>query len=73
MKAIKIKVKFIFGDWKEVSEEQARRFVNHVLNGAVAIPINERAEYINRNMLMGCTVSELMQGEQERRTPCDKS
>lgn len=54
---MKIEVKSLFTGWHEVSAEQARRFVSHIMDGATGL--KNPAEYIENNRLRGCTIAEL--------------
>jgi len=57
-----IKIKAWFGDWKEVDEEQAKRFVKHLMTGIVTTSdINKKIEMIEGKHLQGITVRELLQ------------
>lgn len=56
-----IKIKAFFGDWKEVDEEQAKRFVKYLMEGIVISDINKKIEIIEGKHLQGITVRELLQ------------
>lgn len=58
-----IEVKPIYGGWKEVTEEQAKEFVLHIIKNQNAIKPSKINEYINKNKLRGITVEELLKGE----------
>lgn len=55
-----IQVKSLFTGWHTVTEEQARRFVLHIMNNSTAL--KNPVEYIEQNRLRGCTVAELLKG-----------
>ncbi|NMB98302.1 MAG: hypothetical protein GYA02_17130 [Clostridiaceae bacterium] len=57
-----IKVKAFFGDWKEVNEEQARKFIKHMLNGITTVSnFEKKITMIEGKHLQGITVKELLQ------------
>lgn len=58
---MKIEVKTYFNGWKEVSKEQAKKFVLHIIRNASAIKPEETNDYINQNRLRGITVEELLE------------
>lgn len=59
MKDQKIEIKSLFTDWHEVSEEQARRYVRHLLRSLPMIAKDKKTEWIEQNRLRGITVNEL--------------
>lgn len=50
----------IYGGWREVTKEQAKEFVLHIIKHASAIKPSEINNYINKNKLRGITVEELL-------------
>ena len=66
-----IQIKFIFSDWKEVTKEQAKKFVESLLNSGMTCPAIKKCEhsdtatpklykYIESNYLKGITVEKLL-------------
>ena len=58
---MKIEVKTFYNGWKEVSKEQAKQFVLHIIRNASAIKEEEINDYINKNKLRGITVEKLLE------------
>lgn len=58
---MKIEVKTFYNGWKEVSKEQAKQFVLHIIRGISAIKEEEINDYINKNKLRGITVEKLLE------------
>lgn len=56
----RIEFKTFFNGWKEVSKEQAKELVLHIIRHASAIKPSEINDYINKNKLRGITVEELL-------------
>lgn len=54
-----IEVKTFFHDWKEVSKEQAQRWVKYILNSGNA-PIEQRKEWL-KERIKGIELKELME------------
>lgn len=55
-----IEIKRPITGWHKVSKDEAKRFVLFLLDNTPAIPSSAKVEYINRNMLRGITVQELI-------------
>lgn len=55
-----IEIKKIITGWHEASKDEAKRYVLFLLDHITAIPSSAKVEYINRNMLRGITVQELI-------------
>lgn len=66
-----IQIKFIYSDWREVSKEQAKEFVENLLKSGITCndigkcESNDTAlpklyKYIERNYLKGITIEELL-------------
>lgn len=58
-------IKAIYGDWREVTKEQAKEFVDFLLRHCQAVHPNELPKYINENKIKGITVEELLKGDDE--------
>jgi len=54
-----IEIKSFFTGWHKTDKETARRFCRHMIQGAVAIPQNKKAQWIEGKYLRGITVAEL--------------
>lgn len=48
-----LEIKTFFGDWKEVTKEQAEMFYEHFLEHATAVAWNDRHDYFNKNHIRG--------------------
>lgn len=68
---MKIEIKPIYGDWKEVTKEQAKEFIEHVLSSGITcydikkserkdIAIPKLHKYVERTYLRGITIGELL-------------
>lgn len=68
---MKIEIKGIFSDWKEVTKEQAKEFIENVLSSGITCSDIKKCEsketaipklykYIERTHLRGITVEELL-------------
>lgn len=57
---VSIEVKSLFTGWHTVTDEQARRFVLHIMNNSTAL--KNPVGYIEQNRLRGCTVAQLLKG-----------
>lgn len=55
-----IKIKAFFGDWKEVSREQAQRFVRVLYSGMTACNHEKKVKLIEANHLQGISFDDLM-------------
>ena len=55
-----IKIKAWFGDWKDATPEQTRRFWLTWSRGAQALKEKEKAAVFEKKHLRGATVAELM-------------
>ena len=55
-----IEIKAHFSGWHEVDIETARRFVRHMYNGMLAMPIERRAAYIDEKHIRGCKTQDLL-------------
>lgn len=55
-----IEIKRPITGWQEVGRDEAKRYVLFLLDNTQAIPSSAKVEYINRNMLRGITVQELL-------------
>lgn len=62
-----IEVKAPYSGWKEVTREQAKRWVEAMQDGMVAIPQDEQEEYFDTHLLRGVTYKELMKDENEEK------
>lgn len=55
-----IEIKRPITGWHKVSQDEAKRYVLHMMGNITAIPSSAKVEYINHNMLRGITVQELI-------------
>ena len=55
-----IEIKRPITGWHKVSQDEAKRYALHMMDNITAIPSSAKVEYINRNMLRGITVQELI-------------
>ena len=62
MNKMNIKIKAWFGDWKDATREQARRFWLTWSRGAHGLKEEEKAAVFEQKHLRGATVAELMKG-----------
>lgn len=60
-----IEVKAPYSGWKEVTREQAKRWVEAMQDGMVAVPQDEQENYFDTHLLRGITYKELMEGADE--------
>ena len=48
-----LEIKTLFGDWKEVTKEQAEMFYEHFFEHATAVAWNDRHDYFNKHHIRG--------------------
>jgi len=53
-----IQIKAFFGDWKEVTKDEAKKFVRKLESGMMC-KTKKKIEIINKNYLRGITYEEL--------------
>jgi len=53
-----IQIKAFFGDWKEVTKDEAKKFVRNLESGMMC-KTKKKIEIINKNHLRGITYEEL--------------
>lgn len=70
-----IEIKSIFSDWKEVSKEQAKEYVEYILSSGITCYGIKKCEnndtallklhkYIEKTKLRGITIKELLGGDE---------
>lgn len=60
MKNDTVLVKTLFGNWKEVTKEQAKDYIEHRLYNLSCFHKKDTFNYINENILNGIKVEELI-------------
>lgn len=50
---IMIEIKFLFGDWKEATKEEAEKFYRTFQEGSAAIKTEDKQEYFNKHHIRG--------------------
>lgn len=48
-----IEIKFLFGDWKEATKEEAEKFYRTFQEGTAAIKTEDKQEYFNKHHIRG--------------------
>lgn len=48
-----IEIKFLFGDWKEATKEEAEKFYRTFQEGSAAIKTEDKQEYFNKHHIRG--------------------
>lgn len=56
-----IMIKPIYGDWTEVTREQAKDFVLFLFKNMNGVAPEKQEDYINKNKIKGITVKELLE------------
>ena len=56
-----IQIKTFFTDWKEVTKEEARRYIKKKAPMMVALTDQEKIDFINKKRLRGITYEELFE------------
>lgn len=59
-----IEIRHFFTDWHEVTRERAQKFVAYIIPHMIALPHDEKIEFIERKWLKGITVAELFNGQE---------
>ena len=57
---MQIQIKPVISDWKKVDRQQAKKFVEFLINNITAMKSNDAIKYINEERIRGITVEELL-------------
>ena len=56
-----IQIKTFFIDWKEVTKEEAKRYIEKIAPMMIALTDQEKIDFINKKRLRGITYEELFE------------